>query len=109
MRDGVEQRAGNGKAMMEEDRWVLKKAVRDIAERQVRAGAMRVERERQVDAKLRATKEAVAWMEAERRFTAIKRLLDFSFIFCPINFSLEFSFRLCKIDLPLEISFRLNF
>ena len=56
MRDGVEQRAGNGKATMEEDRWVSKKAFRDIAERQVRAGAMRVKRERQVKAERRAAK-----------------------------------------------------
>ena len=105
----MDRRTDVERAMMKEDRWVSKKAVREIAERQVREVATIVEREGQVEAKWRSTKEAVAWMKEERRSTTMKCLLKFSSILCPINFSLEFIFRLCKIDFPFKFSFRLNF
>ena len=47
-------------------------------------------------------------MEVERRAAAMKRPLEFSFRFCPFNFSLNFSFKFCKIDFSLKFSFRLT-
>ena len=68
----MEQREEVERDMMEEDRRVLEKAVWDIAERQARVGAMRVKRERQVEAERRATKEAATWMEVERLVATMK-------------------------------------
>ena len=70
---------------------------------------MRIERERQVEAKRQAAKEEVLRMEAERRAAVMIRPLEFSFRLCLINFYLEFSFRLCEIDFSFELSFRLTF
>ena len=68
--------------------------------RQARAEVMRVERERQVEAKRRAGEEEAAQMEAERQAATMKLPLKFSLRLCPIKISLKFSFRLCKIDFP---------
>ena len=72
-RAGAEQTEEFERDMMEEDRRVSKKAVRDIAKRQARVGTMRVKRERQVEAKRRATEEVAACMEVERQVATMKR------------------------------------
>ena len=92
---------------MEEEIWVLEEAIRVSVEQKSRAEAMRVERERQVEAERWASKEEAARMEAERRATAMKRPLEFSFRLCLINFFLEFSFKLTfQISYWVQIAFR---
>ena len=94
---------------MEEERRFFEEAVRVSSGRQARAEAIRVERERYVEAEQRTTEEEAVRMEAGRRSAAMKRPLEFSFVLCPINFSPEFSFILCEIEFSLEFSFRLTF
>ena len=94
---------------MEEERRVLEDAIRVSAKQQARAEVMRVEMERQVESERQDAEEEAVWMEVERQAATMKRPLDISFRFFPINFSLEFSFRLCKIDFSLEFSFRPTF
>ena len=109
MRAEAEQRVEVEKAMMEDERQVFEEAVWVSAERHARAKVMRVDRERQVEARWRAAEEETAWMEAERRAVGMKRPLKFSFRLCSSYFSLDLSLRVCKTELSLKFSFRLAF
>ena len=58
--------------MMEEERNILEEAVRVSDKWQARVEAMRVDRERQVEAEQRAAEEDTVRMEAEKRAAAIE-------------------------------------